>query len=156
MACGASEEKLPWVEMALNPASAIYSGASIFTSVSLHLPGFPFLHLRAFGRMNRKIMYKRQWTSCPAQSVFHRCKFRFSLVFPLTATLEVNRFGVLLFSHSFGPSFLRHIEHLLSARIRAWHRGYGRKMVDAKAAFLKLCLKRERNIETGSCHLLGA
>lgn len=73
------------------------SWASIFISVSLDLLSFPVLYLRALGRTNRIIMYKKQWTSCPAQSVFSQYEFRF-LVFPLTVTLQVNRFGVLLFT----------------------------------------------------------
>lgn len=34
-------------------------------------------------------------------SVFNKCEFPFSIFIPLLVTLKVNRFGVLIFIHSF-------------------------------------------------------
>lgn len=128
------------------------SWASVFTSLSLNLLTSISYILGLLGEWTI-IMYKKL-ASCPAQ---RRCSTNVNSLFPYSfLCLWLWRWIDLVCLYSFIHSIIRHSEHLVSARTQAWHRAYGRKMLNTKAALKKLCLKRERNVnKTDSCHILN-
>ena len=80
---GAGEEKPPWLEMVLNPASVTLrprgSWAGVFPSLSLNLMIFHVLRLRALGRMNRNNEWNATCILPNTELMPTKCEFPLSL-----------------------------------------------------------------------------